>query len=385
TKTSETKMLPRKPRILFLFSDTGGGHRSAAEAIMEALQLECGDAFSMEMVDFFKSFAPLPFNKMPEWYPEMVKAPRLWSASFYATDGAARVRVLTTTMWPVARQAARHLIQSHPADLIVTVHPFANTFALKALERDRTPFITVVTDMVTTHALWFDRRADLILVPTESARERAIHNHMDPQRVQVVGLPVADRYCQPLVDQRQLREKLGWPSDKPVVLLVGGGDGMGPLAKMAAAVDESGLDVGQVIVAGRNVGLKASLEAREWENPTFIYGFTREMPEFMRAADFIVTKAGPGTISEALNAHLPIILYSKLPGQEDGNVTFVVEEGAGVWAPTPQLVVRALTRWISRPHEKARIVETCARLARPEAARLIAQSIVRMLAIQPDR
>ena len=118
----------------------------------------------------------------------------------------------------------------------------------------------------------------------------------------------------------------------------------------------------------------------EWENPTFIYGFTLEMPEFMRAADFIITKAGPGTISEALNAHLPIILYSKLPGQEDGNVTFVVEEGAGVWAPTPQLVVRALTRRISRPHEKARIVETCARLARPEAARLIAQSIVRMLA-----
>ena len=74
----------------------------------------------------------------------------------------------------------RHLIQSHPADLIVTVHPFANTFALKALNAERAPFITVVTDMVTTHALWFDRHADLILVPTESARERAIHYHMDP-------------------------------------------------------------------------------------------------------------------------------------------------------------------------------------------------------------
>jgi 1,2-diacylglycerol 3-beta-galactosyltransferase len=99
----------------------------------------------------------------------------------------------------------------------------------------------------------------------------------------------------------------------------------------------------------------------------------------MRAADFIVTKAGPGTISEALNAQLPIILYSKLPGQEDGNVTFVVDEGAGVWAPTPQLVVRALTRWISRPHEKARVIETCRKLARPDAARLIAREIARLL------
>ena len=230
-----------------------------------------------------------------------------------------------------------------------------------------------------TGSLTPNRRADLILVPTESARQRAINCHIDPQRVQVVGLPVADQYCKPPADKRVLRERLGWPLEKPVVLMVGGGEGMGPLGKVAMAVDDSGLDVGLVIVAGRNHQLKQSLEAHKWDNPAFIYGFTREMPDFMRAADFIVTKAGPGTISEALNAHLPIILYSKLPGQEDGNVTFVVNEGAGVWAPTPQLVVRALTRWISRPHEKQKIVETCAALARPEAARLIARSIAMAL------
>ena len=369
----------KKPHILFLFSDTGGGHRSAMEAIVEALNLEFGDAVTTESVDFFKDYAPLPFNKMPDWYPEMVKAPRLWSASFYATNGRARARVITTTMWPVARHAALQMIKGHPADLIVTVHPFANTFALKALGRQHPPFITVVTDMVTTHALWFDKRADLILVPTETARQRAISYHMPEEKLRVAGLPVADRYCAPKGDQAELREKLGWPKDKPIVLMVGGGDGMGPLGKVARAVDESGLDVGLIIVAGRNQRLKANLESQTWENPTLIYGFTREMPDFMRAADFIVTKAGPGTIAEAINAQLPIILYSKLPGQEDGNVTFVEEEGAGVWAPTPQLVVRALTRWISRPHERARAIENCKRVARPDAARLIARSIYELV------
>jgi 1,2-diacylglycerol 3-beta-galactosyltransferase len=105
----------------------------------------------------------------------MVKR-RVWSASFHATDGRARARVITTTMWPIARQAARALVQSHPADLIVTVHPFANSFALRALGKDRPPFINVVTDMVTTHALWYDNRADLILVPTETV-DRAIKYH----------------------------------------------------------------------------------------------------------------------------------------------------------------------------------------------------------------
>jgi 1,2-diacylglycerol 3-beta-galactosyltransferase len=371
--------LLRKPHIVFYFSDTGGGHRSAAEAIIEAIHLEYKNKMTTEMVDFFKAHAPRPFNRAADMYPYMVKAPQLWSASFHATDGRARARVITTTMWPIARQAARALIRSHPADLIVTVHPWANTFALKALGNHHPPFINVVTDMVTTHALWYDNRADLILVPTETARKRALKYNMPPEKVRVVGLPVADRYCQPRGRKSTLRKKLGWPVDKLIVLMVGGGEGMGPLAKTARAIDASGLDVGQVIVCGRNQHLKASLESQKWENPTIIYGFTRQMPDFMRASDFIVTKAGPGTIAEALNAELPIILYAKLPGQEDGNVTFVEEEGAGVWAPNPQDVVRTLTRWISRSAERKKVIENCRRAGKPEAARTIAHTIAEIL------
>jgi len=375
-------VIPKKPRVVFYFSDTGGGHRSAAEAIIEAIHLEYHNKVTTEMVDFFKEYAPRPFNYAAEMYPYMVKAPQLWSASFHATDGRARARVITATMWPIARQAARALVRSHPADLIVTVHPWANTFALKALGTDRPPFINVVTDMVTTHALWYDNRADLILVPTETARKRAIKYKISPEKVRVVGLPVADQYCKPIGEKNTLRKKLGWPEDRHVVLMVGGGEGMGPLAKTAHAIDASGLDLVLVIVCGRNQRLKADLESEKWENPIFIYGFTREMPDFMRASDFIVTKAGPGTIAEALNAELPIILYSKLPGQEDGNVTFVQEEGAGVWAPNPQEAVRTLTRWISHPAERQKVIENCRRAGNPNAARTIAHIIGGKLGLQ---
>ena len=370
---------PHKPHIVFYFSDTGGGHRSAAEAIIEAVHLEYKNDVTTEMVDVFKEYAPPPFNRVGAMYPYMVKAPRLWRAGFYATDGRARARMITTTTWPLARRAVRALVRDHPADLIVTVHPFANTFALRALGKDRPPFINVVTDMVTTHALWYDKRADLILVPTKQAYDNAIRFNMPPEKVRVVGLPVADKYCKPLGRKSALRKKLGWTLDKPIVLLVGGGEGMGPLAKTAREIDASGLDVGLVVVCGRNQRLKATLEAETWENPTFLYGFTHDMPDFMRASDFIVTKAGPGTIAEALNAELPIILYSKLPGQEDGNVTFVEEEGVGVWAPKPQEVVRALTRWIMRPAERKQVIENCRRAARPEAARKIARIIGKTL------
>ncbi len=160
---------------------------------------------------------------------------------------------------------------------------------------------------------------------------------------------------------------------KKVVLLVGGGEGMGPLAETARAIDESGLDVGLVIVTGRNSKLEAELKEQTWENPVSIFGFVNNMPDFMRAADVIVTKAGPGTIAEALNAELPIILYAKLPGQEDGNVDFVLSEGVGVWAPEPLDVVRALTRWVCRSKERLKVVENCRRAARPDASRVIAR------------
>jgi 1,2-diacylglycerol 3-beta-galactosyltransferase len=375
----------RRPHILFLFSDTGGGHRSAAQAIIEALAVEFGDALTTEMLDFFKAYAPLPFNKMPDWYPDMVKAPQLWGLSFKASDGRKRARALTSSMWPYVSKATRELVKEHPCDMVVTVHPLATSVILKALGSERPPFITVVTDMVTTHALWYDQRADLILLPTEMARQRALEYEMPPEKLRVVGLPVSQRCSVPGGNEPGLRKKLGWPQDKPLILLVGGGEGMGPLGKTARAIATSGLDVALAIVAGRNARLKEHLESLDWPVPVNIYGFTHQMPEFMRAADVLVTKAGPGTISEALNASLPIILYARLPGQEDGNVTYVVKKGAGAWAPSPKKVVEVVREWVEHPEERERVVRACRKAARPEAAHTIAYILGARLGIIEEK
>ena len=372
-----------KPHILFLFSDTGGGHRAAAEAIIEALALAYGEAVTTEMVDFFKAYAPGPLRRVPEWYPSMVKMPRLWGFGFYLSNGRRRVRAILALLWPFVARAARRLVREHPADLIVSVHPFATTLILKALGPRRPPFITVVTDMVTAHAFWFDPRADVTIVATETARGYALANGIDPERIIVVGQPVAARYCVPPGDKRSLRARLGWPQDAFVAVLVGGGEGMGPMAPVAYAIDESGLDLTLAVVAGRNERLQAELKARSWRIPTFIYGFTREMPDLMRAADALVTKAGPGTIAEALNARVPLILYARLPGQEDGNVRFVVEEGVGVWAPRPRQVVQTLARWVADEAERQRYVANCERVARPDAARIMARIIAARLQPAP--
>jgi 1,2-diacylglycerol 3-beta-galactosyltransferase len=368
-------------KVLFLFSDTGGGHRSAAEAIIEALQLEAGERIQARMVDVFKEYAPPPLNRVPVWYPQMVRVPQAWGLGYRLSNGHHRARLITSTFWPYVRRHVRQLVKHNPSDLIVSVHPLATAPVLRALGAVRPPFITVVTDLVTTHAFWYHRRADLCIVPTQAAAGRAFKFGLKPEQVSVVGLPVADRFCIAGGDQRELRHKLGWPLDVPVILLVGGGDGMGPLKRTALTIASSGMKAALVVIAGRNKSLKENLEAQRWQIPTFVYGFVREMPDFMRAADILVTKAGPGTISEALIAGLPMVLYSRLPGQEDGNVEYVVSEGVGVWAPNPNIIVSAIKEWIDDPEKRQQASEACKRLGRPQAAREIARTIAEWVGV----
>jgi 1,2-diacylglycerol 3-beta-galactosyltransferase len=366
-----------KSHILFLFSDTGGGHRSAAEAIIEAIDLEFPQQFSYEMVDFFLNYAPPPLNLAGPTYPAMSRMDYLWGRVFETSDDPDRMRVVYAMLWPYIRLYMYKLHREHPADVIVSVHPLINTPFLRAKRKrqDNTPYITVVTDLVSTHTAWFNNQANLIIVPTEQARQNAISFCIEPEKLQVIGLPVADRFSRPTASKQEMREKLGWPQDKMVILLVGGGEGMGPLGEVSMNVNDAKLDAALVVVTGRNKHLKEKLEKHTWNIPAFIYGFVTDMPDFMRAADVLVSKAGPGTISEALIAELPIILYHRISGQEEGNVSYVIDEGAGIWAPEIDDIVLALKEWLDYPELRLQAVENAKRLARPDASRQIARAI----------
>lgn len=363
-------------RILFLFSDTGGGHRSAAEAIIEALENEFSGQVTTEMVDFFKQYAPRPINRAPNIYPVVVRVPELWGLGYHLSNGRRRVGLINDSLWPYMRRSMRKLLNQHPCDLIVSVHPLVNEPLIRAMHPKKAPYVVVVTDLVTAHAFWYNQKSDLTIVPTEEARNLALSYGLDEAKVKVIGLPVAERFCQPIGDRQALRKELGWQQNIPMVLLVGGGDGMGPIEQTAKAIAEANLNIGLIIVTGRNEKLKEKLETCAWKIPTKIYGFVRQMPSFMQAADILVTKAGPGTICEALNAGLPMALYSRLPGQEDGNIDYVCDNGAGVWAPRPENIVASIKKWVENPQEHAAAVQACRKIARPHAARQIAQTLM---------
>ena len=373
----------KKPKILFLFSDTGSGHRSAAEAIIEALNLEFPNRFETEMVDFFKHYAPPPFNLAGPTYPAMSKMTYMWEWMFKGSDDPDRMRIVYSTFWPYIRLPLYRLIKEHPCNMIVSVHPLINIPMLRGLKNKKIkrPYMIVVTDLVSTHAAWFTNDADLVIVPTEQAATRARLVNLRKEKLRVIGLPVSDRISQPVGDRDAIRSKLNWPNNKPVVLLVGGGEGMGPLDKVAFAVDNEKLPCSIIVVAGHNKRMLNRLNKHKWNHPPFVYGFVREMPEFMHAADILITKAGPGTISEAFIAGLPIILYHRIPGQEEGNVSYVVDQGAGVWAPEVEDIIATLKDWLTSPEKRKRAADISLQLARPNASRDIAKQIAQLIGI----
>jgi 1,2-diacylglycerol 3-beta-galactosyltransferase len=295
------------------------------------------------------------------------------------TDGQRRVRMLQTTMRPYIKRAVKRLQQEHPADLYVSVHPLFNEGFIRELGPDRPQFMTVVTDMITAHSFWYAPDVDICIVATEQAKQRAVDNGVDPARVEIIGLPVSLAHTRKPGKRSHYRREFGWPEEIPMVLLVGGGEGMGPLKRTAIALSSLDVEFGLAVIAGRNQELLDELKARKWARPVFMYGFENRLPLMMRGASLLVTKAGPGTISEALNAHLPLVLYSRLPGQEEGNVDFVVETGTGVWAPGPESSALAVRRILSTPELLQDMQLQCSKYARPDAAKRIADRIAAAL------
>jgi 1,2-diacylglycerol 3-beta-galactosyltransferase len=374
-------------RVLVLFSDTGGGHRSAAEALIDAWEAEHPGWVSARMVDVFREYTPFPFNRFGPSYPWLVKhVSGAYAAAFHATDSPRRAEALARACYPCVRPRLLRLLAEHPADVVVSVHPLVNHCVTWAMEEAglRRPYVTVVTDLWTAHAFWFCRSATRVIVPTEGARERALACGLAPGQVTVRGLPVARRFTEALArvdDRTRLRVRLGLKPRGPVLLLVGGGDGMGRIFEIARAIDAKTADFDPkpqlVVIAGRNAALAERLRATSWHLPVRVEGFVRNMPEWMAAADVLLTKAGPGTITEGLLSGLPIVLTGKIPGQEDGNVAYVVEGGAGVWEPEPEWAAATLRWWLSPGNRAMAMMAARSRgLAEPNAASMIASDIL---------
>ena len=286
-----------------------------------------------------------------------------------------RATVATVGTWHINR--FRRFLADHPADLVVSVHPLLNHAPLREVRRwlPGTPFVTVVTDLATAHPVWYAPGVDLLCAPCLEVQQAALAAGVPAERIRLAGLPISLKFSDNRLGRDEARRTLGL-ADRPTVLIMGGGEGMGSVEVNARAVGAGLARVnGQaVVICGRNAALRERLGAGVWPVPVHVLGFVDNMPAWMSAADCLVTKAGPGTIAEALVCGLPMVLSGFVPGQEQGNVEYVQDHGVGVFSTDPAEIARVVLDWLHPGNPAMAAMQEKARaLARPRAALEIAE------------
>jgi 1,2-diacylglycerol 3-beta-galactosyltransferase len=312
---------------------------------------------------------------------------------------------------------------SKRADMVISVHPLCQSIPLKVLTHldthgssrtlgRTTPFVTVVTDLGGAHPSWFNPNVDKCYVPSNVLYNCALERNVQENQLVQYGLPIRRGFWGSTTgtgesktpsrivdnDKHTIRQSLGL-QDIPTVLIVGGGDGMGGIVKQAVAVGErlqklaastvsssslsNELVYQMVVVCGNNKSAQTSLSpsSMDWGNNinVCVHGFVNNMDEFMRASDILVTKAGPGTIAEASICGLPCILSSFLPGQEEGNVDYVVDAGFGCYRGNPDGIANTVEEWLAKSEMLDKMKCNALIASRPDATMDIARDLADML------
>jgi len=370
---------PGPKRVLILTANTGLGHRITAQAIASALEVSRGQACVVNIVN------PMDDARTPQFlrdgqsdYDKAVREmPDLYQLGYQMSDVPLAVAIMETGLTVMLSEIMQDVLQHYQPDVIVTTHqnylaPLKTVFEANG---DHIPLLTVVTDLATVHQMWFNNVTDVCLVPNELVREQAVKYGLALEKIAVTGVPVSPEIVAEHRDAARIRKQLGWREDLKTVLVVGG-KRVANLADALRVLNHSALPLQLVIVAGGDDELHQRLLKTNWHVPVHFHNFVDNMPTLMHAADCVICKAGGLIVTEALACGLPLLLFGVIPGQETGNASFVVKNGAGELAQNALDVLDIMNHWFQNDGallaQRARAARS---LGRPRAAFDVADAV----------
>lgn len=361
-------------RILVLSASVGAGHMRAAEAVELALrQMDpAAEVRNIDVLDLTNAAFRRIYGKL---YIDVVNtAPHLLGLVYDMLDRppssqrkSDRFRLLVER---INLGRFLKLLRSEPWDVIVNTHflPAEIIASLRAKGEIATPQLTATTDFE-THRMWVNEPCDHYFTATEEGAAYLAYWGVPRERISVTGIPIHPVFSLEK-DRRECRARLGLGCDRPVIVQMGGGFGMGPVEKIFSALLSVERPLEIVVVAGRNEALKTRLERLEVpaRHGVHVLGFTREIDELMAAADLVISKPGGLTTSEVLARGAAMMIANPVPGQETRNSDFLLEHGAGVKVNNLPTLAHKLTQLLDEPFRLEQMKAASRRLGRPRAA-----------------
>ncbi len=366
-------------RVLIATVTAGGGHLAAAAALEEAWRAQRPEDV-LEKVDVL-DFASRLYRKVyTETYLKVIEhVPELYALVFKKTDNHKEVQKATSFRRTFAHRTnrgfAKYLKQFKP-DIVLCPHylPPEIVGHLKARDGGPQPLtLSIITDFE-AHAFWLEPAVDLYCVAAEETKGSLLSRGIPKDRVVVTGIPISKKFSAPL-DPAALRRSLGLRDDLPVLLVLAGGFGMGPIDEILQQLNGVEQTIHTVVVAGRNEELREKLASRLHRHPARVFGYASNMHELMSVADLIITKPGGLTSSEALAMGKPMLIVSPIPGQETANSDFLLEHGAAAKVNRVEDVPFRLNQLLGSI-KLAEMAKAAKALGRPQAAEEICRTAV---------
>ncbi len=384
---------PRIPKILIISSDTGGGHRSAAAAIVAGVQKFLdGESYAIRVVRAIEESHHLA-DKLVRLYNWILRNRQHWMKYYYWMIN--RIRPDTREFFHKRCVGyVRNLFERWCPHIVVSVHPLTQHIFGRVLRElnlaDRVPLVSVVTDPC--YGFWKGWACDavtLYLVASEEARQQLIDYGVSPQRIKISGMPVHPKFAYPGEEAAQAaRRALGLDPDKFTVFVNAGWIGGGNIPQIFRELVQGELDVQAIFLAGKNEDLRAVAEsiATEAPFPVKVIGYSDEIEQLMSAANVMISKLGGLTTFEALACRVPIIadvITDPMP-QEAGTAKLIAQRGAGVMLNRASDVVNVVRRMMEDEVHYSRMRAATAGLALPNSTRYIVEEIAALIP-QPDK
>ncbi len=377
-------LVSQRDGILILTASAGAGHVIAAHAIEQAVRQE-DPHLAVEVLDVLAISNPFFRRLYAGGYLGLVRyAPAAMGWLYDTMDrrrqggyDALRMLIQNLNRLPTTR-----VLRQRRPRLIINTHflPAEYVAELRRAGELNCPQVTVTTDFE-THRLWVQPPTERYYCATQEGKAYLVTWGVPSGRIVVSGIPVRAGFAADL-PRDEARRRHGLSLDKPVVLLLCGGFGVGPTAEFLSELVHMPTDAQVIAVAGRNELLRSQLErvARHTSRQVRVLGYTNAMSELMRAADLAVTKPGGLTVSEALACGLPLVIVNPIPGQETRNSDFLLEAGAAIKVNNQRLLGHRVGALLSDASRLESLRRAAQARGRPDAAASIVRDALSLLA-----
>lgn len=354
------------------------GHRQATLAIQKSLK-QLDPNVEAPTINGFGYTYPVLEKIVNKAYMSVIKrTPKVWDYMYDNPKIVKQSQSIKNFLHKTSCDKLEKLFARHKPDVVVCTQAFpCGMVAYYKKERDlKTTLIGVLTDF-SPHSFWINEGVDYYVVPSVEAKERFIKKGVPPDSIKVYGIPMRAKFAAQL-DKKPIAEKLGLDPEIPTIVIMGGGQGLGPIKAIVKSLIKVKMAFQMIVLAGVNKKIISSLRrsTRKSDKKILIFEFATNVDELMELATLIITKPGGITTAECLAKGLPMVIVHPIPGQEMRNTDFLIKKGISIRIDDTNDIGEEVELLLKSPARLAAMSKAAYENAKPYAALDIAKLIL---------